>query len=94
MKFLAQDTTLIESTSNDTMQEILSVVDNLINCLQQIIKSSCQVILSRSSLTKTEANRMLESVHQSCEYSVGPKTTNNHSLSHSNSKVRFPISQN
>ncbi len=62
MKFLAQDTTLIESKSNDTMQEILSVVDNLINCLQQIIKSSCQVILSKSSLSKSEANRMLESV--------------------------------
>lgn len=94
MKYLAQDTTLIESTSSDTLQEMLSVVDNLINCLQQIIKSSCQVILSRSSLSKSEANRMLESVQQSCEYSVGQKTINNHSVSHSNSNTVFPLAQN
>ena len=62
MKFLAQDTTLIESTSNDTLDEIVSVQDNLLNCLQKIVKQCCQAILNRSSLSKNEANRMLESV--------------------------------
>ena len=85
MKFLAQDTSLIESTSMDTLEEIISVQDNLLNCVQQIIKACCQAIVSRSSLSKTDANRMLESVQKSYEYSVGQKT--NHSISQSNSKL-------
>ena len=38
---------------------------------------------------------MLESVQQSCEYSVGPKTTKtNHSISQSNQKMTSGVALN
>lgn len=52
------------------MPAINQIVENLVTCLSQLIKAACSVIVNKSSFSRSEANKMLESV---CEFSQKSK---------------------
>ena len=49
LNFLARDTTELESTCNQNLDELWQVVDNMLACLSNIISNSCSTILKNNS---------------------------------------------
>ena len=48
------------------MPAINQVVENLVTCMSQLIKAACKVIVNKSSISRSEANKLIDSV---CEFS-------------------------
>ena len=45
LQFLARDTTELESTNGQNLDELWEVIDNMLSCLSHIISNSCSSIL-------------------------------------------------
>jgi hypothetical protein len=45
LQFLARDTTELEATSGQNLDELWQVVDNMLACLSSVISNSCSTVL-------------------------------------------------
>jgi hypothetical protein len=45
MQFLAQDTSVVEATTTDSMQEIFGVIDDLVKVVGHIVTTTCTKML-------------------------------------------------